>query len=418
MWISNEELDLLDFIFDSKDKVPKNRKSGLKLRHISFFMSNTKAITNVCKNLEKYAMKTEMPHQYIEVLRKMGLVNKGGEITKYGDMLLKIMYHEDNRIINELSQPNINMEKISEDIPFVIEFFLFAVVKKCLDDPAECEKCGIDISDLAAEPLDSLSYFFSNIIDTLKEPTNKNNNLNELFDFKNDDFYYTLQGMNFSGYEVKRLFRLEPEKMEQAWNLYNRVLNSVKGIDDPTTLTEREKRYFGYALYYNNLVQKDVRNRVKHSIFNYILLDSITVHMKKIKINKIPEYDAIMSYEFIEDMFEKYKLRDVFNLVYFEKDSKYITNVIKPLMIDPSILSDVDTEEKFLFDEGDIKRQHVNIGDQIIFVDEPFENILKHNVYKIIGMVNNTTSFEVHVAKMEKINLDKLDEILDKLRGE
>lgn len=417
MWIENDELDLLDSIFESEDMIPRNRKGGLKLRQISFFMSNTKAITNVCKNLERYAMQSIMPHQYVEVLRKMGLVNKKEEITKYGEMLLKIIYHDNNRIIDEFNQPNVNIEKISEDIPFIIEFFLFAVVKKCLDSPSECEKSEIEYSDLASEPLDSLKYFFSNIIDTLLEPTNKTVNLNTLFDFDNDDFYYTIQGMNFSGYEVKRLFRLEQVKMEQAWKLYNRVLGSVRGVD-VSTLTPREKKYYEYATYYNDLVQKDVRNRVKHSILNFILLDSIIAQRNKTKIIRKPEYNAILPYDFIEEVFDRYKLRDVYNLVYFEKDSKYITKEIKPFKITNDLILDIDTDSKFMIEEVELRKQRINIGDSVIFADERLEHLLKYNVYDIRILKMMDTSIEVILEKKEEINRDMEESILIKFREE
>lgn len=39
MWIDNDDLKLLDTIFDEEEIVPKNKKGGYKLRHISFFMS-------------------------------------------------------------------------------------------------------------------------------------------------------------------------------------------------------------------------------------------------------------------------------------------------------------------------------------------------------------------------------------------
>lgn len=337
MWIESDDLELLNSIFETEELIPRNRKGGLKLRHISFFNTGSKAITNVCKNLEKLAMQETIAHQYLEVLRKMGLVNKSEQITKYGKMLLKILYHNNNRIIDELNQPNVSVENISEDIPYIIEFFLFAVVKCCLGDREKCEKNGIDYSDLAAEPVDSLHYFFTNIIDTLKEPTNKNTNLNDLFAFDNSDFYYTIQGMNFSGFEVKRLFRLEPDKMSRAWKTYLRVLNEAKTVD-VSTLTKNEKRYFEYASYYNNLVQKDVRNRVKHSILNYILLDSLETHRNHTKMVRKKEYDAILPYSFIEEAYEKYNLREVYNLVFFERDSQYITNHVKPLVVNDTIV--------------------------------------------------------------------------------
>ena len=415
MWIENNDLELMNSIFETEELIPRNRKGRLKLRHISFFFTNTKAITNVCKNLEKYAMQETIQHQYIEVLRKMGLVNKNEQITKYGQMLLKIIYHNNNRIIDEFNQPNVSVENISEDIPFIIEFFLFAVVKHCLDDKEECEKNGIEYSDLAAEPVDSLRYFFSNIIDTLKEPTNKNTNLNDLFAFNNSDFYYTIQGMNFSGYEVKRLFRLEPEKMNRAWKTYLRVLNEAKTVD-VNTLTPNEKRYYEYATYYNNLVQKDVRNRVKHSVLNYILLDSLETHRNHTKMVKKKEYDAILPYSFIENVYEKYNLREVYNLVFYERDSQYITNKIKPLIVTDAMVYDVESKRTFLIEEMKLRQQHVNIGDDIMFSDEGFNRIMKQYVYRIESMKKNGTEIMVNVEQQEEMNPQMEQNILKKFK--
>ena len=304
--------------------------------------------------------------------------------------LLKIIYHNNNRIIDEFNQPNVSVENISEDIPYIIEFFLFAVVKRCLANKDECERNGIEYADLAAEPLDSLHYFFTNIIDTLKEPTNKNTNLNDLFAFSNSDFYYTIQGMNFSGYEVKRLFRLEPDKMTRAWKTYFRVLNEAKTVD-VGTLTPNEKRYYEYATYYNNLVQKDVRNRVKHSILNYILLESLETHRNRTKMVKRKEYDAILPYEFIESVYDKYNLREVYNLVFFERDSQYITNKIKPLVATDAMVYDVQNNKTFFIEEMQLRKQHVNIGDDVMFSDDGFNRILMQYVYRISSMKKEGT---------------------------
>lgn len=415
MWLENDEIKLLDSIFESETMIPKNRKGGYKLRHISFFMSNMKAITNVCKSLERFSMKEKLPHQYVEVLRKMGLVNKKEKITKYGEMLLKIMYFENNRIIDEFNKTNVTIEDLPEDISFVIEFFLFAVVKKCLDDKEECERCEIEYDDLAAEPLDSIKYFFSNIIDTLKEPTNKNTNLNELFSFKNDDFYYTIQGMNFSGYEVKRLFRLSKEDIVKAWRTYEKVLETVKSVDR-SKLRPEEIRYYEYAMYYIRLVQKDVRNRVKHSVFNYILLNSIEAHRNRIKIRKHPDFDLILSYHFIEEMYDKYKLRDVYNLVYFERDSKYITNIVKPLVIGYSLIHDLGSEGTFDIQEIQMRQQHINLGDEVMFVDDKLTKILKAHVYRISKIKKVGSNLNVGVTKKEEINMVKESEILNKFK--
>lgn len=415
MWIEKDDLELLNSIFEPVNLIPKNNKKELKLRHISFFYTDTKAITNLCKNLERHSMHENLPNQYIRILKKMGLVNKSEQITKYGEMLLKIIHHDNNRIIDEMTKPNANVENISEDIPFVIEFFLSAVVKRCLEDKDECEKNGIAYSDLAFEPFDSLHYFFTNIIDTIKEPTNKNKNLNDYFSFVNSDFYYTIQGINFSGYEVKRLFRLAPEKIDRAWKVYLNILNDVKSVD-VSALGPNERMYHHYASYYTGLVQKDVRNRVKHSILNYILLNSIETHRNHTRIVKKKEYDAILPYSFIEEVYEKYKLKEVYNLVFFEKDSQYITNQIKPLRVTDATVCDVETNHEFVIEEMILRQQHVNIGDDIMFLDDRFTRILMNYVYRIASMKKNGKSITVNVAQQEEVNSKMEQIILDKFK--
>ena len=41
MWIENNDLELMNSIFETEELIPRNRKGGLKLRHISFFFTNT-----------------------------------------------------------------------------------------------------------------------------------------------------------------------------------------------------------------------------------------------------------------------------------------------------------------------------------------------------------------------------------------
>ena len=122
MWIDTDDLKLLNTVFEPENLIPRNRKGNYKLRHISFFSTNMKAITNVCKTLEKIIMHNTPKHQYTEVLRKMGLINQKMEITKYGVMLLQIMYFDNNRIINEINKAT-TIEDLPEDIPFIVEFF-------------------------------------------------------------------------------------------------------------------------------------------------------------------------------------------------------------------------------------------------------------------------------------------------------
>lgn len=414
MWIDASNIKLLNTVFEPEELIPRNQKKNYKLRHISFFNTNMKAITNICKTLEKVAMHDSVAHQYTEVLRKMGLINKKVEVTKYGVMLLQILHFDNNRIINEINKATA-LSDLSEDIPFIIEFFLYCVVQKCLRNKLECETAGITYSDLASETIDNLKYFFSNVIDTLNEPTNKNSNVNALFEFKNDDFYYTLQGLNFSGYEIKRLLRLPSSDMEKAWKAYFEVLNTYKK-QTKTSLTSDEQRFYDYAKYYDDLVQKDVRNRVKHSIFNYILLDSIQGQRKKVKIIKNPEYEKILPYEFIEGKFDEYKLRDVYNLVFDEKDSKYITKIIKPMKIDSSLVTSVTKSSIFSIPYKSLQSQNINIWDEIIFVNDTFTTVYLPNIYKITDIKKNGADINVKVEIEDVINNNRTQEILDALK--
>lgn len=417
MWISTTELDLLNKVFDQKEIVPKNRKNGLKLRHISFFMSNMKAITNVCKSLEKIAMGESLPHQYVEVLRKMGLINKNEELTRYGKGLFKIIYFDNNRIADEINDPSkTTVEALSEDISYKIEFYLFATVYRLLNDKEECLRCNIDQSDLAKESMDNIEYFINNVIDTLKEPSNKLGNVLELFDFDNDDFYYTIQGMNFSGYEIKRLLRLNKDEIDTTWKTYKRLLDSVKRTHE-SSLTADEQRFYEYAKYYADLVQKDVRKRVKHSVFNYILLESIHESRHRIKIIENEEFAKVMDYDFIREKYNEYHLKDIYDLVFFENDSRYITDIIKPFPIDYSIIKDIDKNNEFCVVESDIRKNHINLEDKVIFTDVSLSKILKMYVYAIQRLKKNTTKVDVKVEKKNQINSDKENDILDEFKG-
>jgi hypothetical protein len=416
MWIDTPELDLLDKVFDSKEIVPKNRKNGLKLRHLSFFMSNMKAITNVCKSLEKIAMGEVLPHQYTEVLRKMGLIDKDENITRYGNGLFKILYYEDNRIIDEINDPSkTTVDALSEDISFKIEFYLYATVSKLLNDKDECSRCNIEYSDLASEAIDNVEYFVNNIIDTLKEPSNKKSDVIDLFAFNNDDFYYTIQGMNFSGYEIKRLLRMNKDDIDATWKAYQQVLGSVKSVS-PAGLTPSELKYYEYADYYTKLVQKDVRKRVKHSLFNYILINSIQESRHRIKIIENKDFAKIMSYDFIREKFHDYQLKDIYDLVFFEDDSKYITDIIKPFAVDYSVIKDIDTNNVLCVVEKDLRKKHINRGDKVIFTDDIMSKIYKMYVYGIQTMTKKATNVEVEVERLNEINRSKEKDILDEFK--
>lgn len=415
-WIDDTDLDLLEKVFESKNLIPTNKKGGLKLRHISFFNTNMKAITNVCKTLVRASRGVEQAHQYTEVLRKMGLINRKCELTKYGEMLLQVIHYDDSRIIRELSKQEVNIDSVPEDIPYIIEFFLFCVVKKCMDNPEECEKNGVNTSDIDSESINNLTYFFDNIIDTINEPTNKTSNLNELFSFDNDDFYYTMQGMNFTGYEIKKLIRLPREQIERVWKTYLRLLNEVRNVDK-NNLSDNEKKYYEYALYYTKQVQKDVRNRVRHSVFNYILFNSITHQRDRLKLVKQIKYESIIPYKKIEEIYKKYNLADIYNLVFFYRNSKYIVKQIKKLGLVNDNLKTLDEDMKIIVDEACLSKYKINIGDSFVVVNLDEDKILRSNVYVVTKIISDSDGILLQVMIQEAVNMECADEILIKMKG-
>ena len=428
-WIKDEELDLLDMVFEEDHLIPRNRKGynkdgtiksgeGYKLRHLSLYNSNTKAITNLCRNLEEVNFKNTIAHQYTEILRKCGLITKTGQVTKYGDMLLKIIHYDNNEIINKINKAT-SIKELPEYIPYTVEFFLFCTINKLLNDKDECENNDIIQKDLFHEPINNIEYFFLNIIDTMREPSNDKTDLHEFFNFDNDEFYYTMQSMNFTGYEVKRLFRMEKDKIDKTWKSYYKILESVTKIDALTlkSLTNREEKYYNYSNYFNKQVQKDVRNRVKLSLYSYILLNSIKVSRNKVKIIKNYNYEYLISYDEIKDIAEKYNLLDVYRLVFLESDSKYIANVIKPLAVEPKKI-DLSKNNNIVNISVDSRvQQAINIGDVVIFTNTTIDDILYPSTYLVedITLIGNS-ELELKLSKKNPINLDKKDQIINDIK--
>lgn len=426
-WIKDEELDLLDMVFEEDHLIPRNQKGynkdgtikpgeGFKLRHLSLYNSNTKAITNLCKNLEEVNFKNTLLHQYTEILRKCGLITKAGELTKYGDMLLKIIHYDNNEIINKINQVT-SVKALPEYIPYTVEFFLFCVISKLLSDKDECENNDIVQGDLFSEPINNIEYFFANIIDTMKEPSNNKVDLHEFFNFDNDDFYYTMQAMNFTGYEVKRLFRMEKDKINKTWKSYYKILESKINAVTLKSLTDREKNYYNYSNYFTKQIQKDVRNRVKLSLYSYILLNSIRVSRNKVKIIKNYNYEYLISYDEIKDIAEKYNLLDVYRLVFLESDSKYIANVIKPLAVDPKKI-DLSKNNNIVNISVDSRvQQAINIGDVVIFTNTTIDDILYPSTYLVEDITSiGNSELELRLSEKNPINIDKKEQIINDIK--
>ena len=198
-----------------------------------------------------------------------------------------------------------------------------------------------------------------------------------------------------------------------------KILESVTKIDALTlkSLTNREEKYYNYSNYFNKQVQKDVRNRVKLSLYSYILLNSIKVSRNKVKIIKNYNYEYLISYDEIKDIAEKYNLLDVYRLVFLESDSKYIANVIKPLAVEPKKI-DLSKNNNIVNISVDSRvQQAINIGDVVIFTNTTIDDILYPSTYLVedITLIGNS-ELELKLSKKNPINLDKKDQIINDIK--
>ena len=411
MWINQNEMQLLEKVMNDEKNIPLNRKRTYKLRHLSFYMSNGKSIKNVCNNLEKLAYhNTNLHHQYKEVMRKYGLTTNDDKLTKYGNMLLSLIHYDNNRIYKEMKSVS-SIDDLSADIPFTIEFFLFCVVYKLINNSEEREKENVNIKQLATDVIDDANYFFCNVKDTLLETTNRASNFNNLFNYENKNFYKTVQGINYSGYEIKKLLRLPPNEINSFIELYTRLLNEIESVDE-SDLTQAEKPYYQQIFYYNSQVQPDVVNRLRHSILNYIIIKSIVRKRNKISLCIPEEYSNIYDSNFITTSFENNSLKDIYNLVFFEKDSKYLKKEYKILHIER-----VSSDLEYTLSEDEYQNENICLTDKVILYNKALEKIETEYIYKVVDIAQDGNNYVYKLEKNNVINQKKIGLLENQIGG-
>lgn len=426
MWLSPNEIEIFEKVFEREDLIPRNKKGkteteGYKLKNLSFYSSDTKAITNVCKNLVKLRKGGSLAPNYTNILKKMALIDKDYKITLFGNQLLKILYFEDNKYLKEVGKKNVNISNLSEEIPYIIEFFLYLVVMRCLSDPKVRDDNNIEYKSLAFEPINNLNFFFSNLTDTLDEISNKVDDLTPYFGMDKEELYYFLQGINFNGYEIKRFLKLSDGDKKIIISAFNRAITctslpSTKDYNkDEMTLengttyrfNESEKKYRRLLHYYKTSTQKDIRNRIKHSILNYILFDSMRIHNNKIKFVKSTKLNKVIAFNELEDIISKHDLHGIANLVYFNRDSKYLSKKFKFYLLDDYTKFNV-SELSISEPNDDYEKRNINLDDRVIIGD-----VGKSNIYEYTCIVDKFTEIDddvtVKLSKENKVNNDKLD---------
>ena len=179
--------------------------------------------------------------------------------------------------------------------------------------------------------------------------------------------------------------------------------------------------YLGSGVDYQNLKQisaeiEKVPLKSEEVRFHLLCFFARPEYYSELLIRQFKEYDAILPYEFIESVYDKYNLREVYNLVFFERDSQYITNKIKPLVATDAMVYDVQNNKTFFIEEMQLRKQHVNIGDDVMFSYDGFNRILMQYVYRISSMKKEGTEIEVDVEQQEEMNPEMEQNILKKFK--
>ena len=143
------------------------------------------------------------------------------------------------------------------------------------------------------------------------------------------------------------------------------------------------------------------------------MLNSIKIQHNKIKLVENTYYSKIIPFTTIKEKFEKYNLKDIFNLVFFERDSKFLTKVIKPFKIDQTTENSIKLSSTFTVNESDLRTQHINLGDSVIFTDLSLSSICFDSVYDIVNIIQTGTTCSISVNKKQVINTNEIATILD-----
>lgn len=432
MWLTSNEIDLLNQVYEDEKLIPLNRKGkveteGFKLRDLSFFYSDTKAITNVCNNLKDFSHGVELRDQYLNVLRKMGLINDSKDITELGDKLLLVLHNEDNRIINEIKAKDSTVSSLSKDIPYKIEFFLYLSVMKSMTDKQFRINNNINYNSLFYERIDNLDYFFSNIIDTIKERSTPKINLSQLFELDREEFYYFIQGINFTGYEIKRFLKLDNADKERLINLFNKLIEcktlpSKNNYNNEYMILENGKKYYftdeeklyrRFLHYYKGTRQKDIRIRVKHSILNYIIYSSIRVQNNKSKLEKNRVLNEIIPYDKLNEVVKEFDLLKIYDLVFLNKYSNYKNDKIKLFVTDELLTSLSDEKYQYIETKKQFDLRNINKDDDVIFIALDNKTVNSKYVYKIIEVKESKKGLVALILiKKNLINIEKFAEYL------
>lgn len=402
-WLSNAELEILNNVFVDNQHMFLNRRGNLRQRFLGFYFTETKSLTLLCRNLDKVNHNIEITNQYKNTLRNIGLLSgTTDEISFYGKKLLKILYYNNNRLINLIRSDaeTFNIETMDAKDAYQLELFIYLVVLHTGKSQVGYDGNPIDI-------IHNIENFFAQIKDSLNA-TKKSSyqaaieDIKKYIDINNLDKLFLFQIMNYSGYEISRFLKLSSADKEIFWNTFSKAVTTCP--NDIHGLGNLEEVYFNIIRpYTSNQIQRDIRHRVKYALSSHIIYNSIIYQQKKIKLKEVKNNEAlynILRFLEVKSIFEGYQLRDILNLVEQDRESIYYEEIVKYYLLDdPTKYNDMDftiaESLKTMQDKG------INKDDKIILIDRSRHCITDYSMkIKNIFNIGPTTHIQ-----LERCNL-------------
>lgn len=298
-WLTQEQKDLFKLVFDEYSILPRNRKGSLKLRNLSFFSTDTKSIKQMVPYIVQLNEGQDLStNQYYNALKNSGLIEKNNEINEFGEMFLEFLFQNEREAYNNIISQR-DTRKIDEKyiLPLELIVLLAVYTKKTQNN---------DLNLASFEIIDNLNYLRTNISDSLSEYEQRNFDIRDVLQYEDEDFFLMLQGINYQGYEVKRLIHLR----DQITNFKDYYIEAYETCpDDDNSISADEINYFEQIRYFKNQYQKDNRFRVRMTFYLSLILEGIVFPeiLSSFVFTSIEEKEEFIISNGLKPIIEEYK---------------------------------------------------------------------------------------------------------------
>lgn len=267
-WLNDRQKDLFGKVFDNTSILPKNKKNSYKLRALSFFSTDTKSVKQMTPYIIELEKGNQLPrNQYYNALRNSGLISQEKEkekiiINEFGELFLEYLHENDDEALNAIINSR-DSTNISDKYILPLELIILLAVYSIKNNKKE---------KLATfDTIENINYFKLNILDSILEYEQHNFDIKSVFNYEDDDLFLMLQGINYQGFEIKRLIHLKDE-ISEFKELYMKAYKECPS--DDKNLEPDEVNYFEQIKYFKKY-QKDIRYRVKKTFYLSLILEGI-----------------------------------------------------------------------------------------------------------------------------------------------